>query len=119
MLMLKATEYQENTDDSASWQRRTWEIEADGWYRYTEYAAAGCPESEGFPSLEKEDSLTEEQLRKLTEAMAEPWPEEEPEEPCGSEWEFECFADETAVKQWSNGKISGTEPFETIAGILA
>jgi len=118
MLLLKATERNWGLVGPGDWDKRSWKINDDGWYQYKESYRSGNPDIPEIPDVVEEGVLSQAQLEKLKEALAQEWSGETADACDGTAWEFKMYEGDTVVKHRETGYIDGIEPYESIAGVL-
>ncbi len=118
MIILKATERNWGLIGPGDWDKRSWKIQDDGWYQYSETFRSGDPDIPEIPTVTTEGSLTEVQFEQLQQYMNADWPNESTDACDGTAWEFKMYRDSALVKHRDPGYIYGTEPFESIAALL-
>ena len=120
MLLLKATERNWGLIGPGDWDKHSWKINTDGWYRYKETYRSNSPdELPEIPEVVTEGMLSSEQLSSLQKALDQEWSSETAEACDGTAWEFKLYDNDTVVKHRKFGYIYGIEPYESIVRILA
>ena len=119
MLLLKATERNWGLIGPGAWEKHSWKINDDGWYRYKEtYRSNGTDEIPEIPDLVEEGVLSDDQMRRLRTALAQDWNNEKADACDGTAWEFKLYENGSVTKHRDTGYIYGIEPYETIAAIM-
>jgi len=119
MILLKATERNWGLIGPGDWDKHSWKINDDGWYQYKETYRTGDPDAfPAIPEMVSEGVLSDVQMNRLKEALAQDWPDEKTDACDGTAWEFKLYENGEISKHRDLGYIYGIEPFETIAALL-